>query len=227
MFFPQQDFHEGEYHDNLRHGPGRYQWKNGRRYVGMYQNDLRHGHGVFTYPNGERYEGNFEKGQRSGFGRFDFVETKSNGSGVTMGRYEGGWKAGKYHGNGRIAWGSTGHVYEGEFVEGCMHGSGVKTDKTGAVLQEGCWVNGRFQEQESISSPTIIQDANELVGAASKSGDHDCDAEEAKESAPVPPAEMTTTELSDHEILPERSDNDSNHDDDDVNKISVEAVALD
>jgi len=228
MFFPQQDYHEGEYHDNLRHGPGKYQWKNGRQYIGMYQHDFRHGHGVFTYPNGERYEGNFEKGQRGGMGSFDFLETKANGSGITMGQYKGEWKAGKYHGKGRIIWGSTGHSYEGEFVQGCMHGYGVKKDETGTVLQQGYWVRGVFTggEEDTTREPDADNNNAPVVrivdgDSLSKLDQPDSDSEREPESTAVP-----QKETSDNDVLPPEI-SDAMKNDAEVNRIGLEAVTLD
>jgi len=113
MFAPQGDFHEGEYHNNVRHGPGQYRWKDGRMFEGLYVNDQRHGKGVFTYPNGDRYEGMFEDGDRSGFGRFEF----------STGIYEGYWKSGRYHGKGKLerSGGDTlkGYFECGAFVREC------------------------------------------------------------------------------------------------------------
>ncbi|WP_317205443.1 hypothetical protein, partial [Janthinobacterium sp.] len=188
---PQQDFHEGEYKNNLRHGQGRYQWSDGRQYMGNYEDDSRHGYGVFLYPNGERYKGYvnvicmlvasatklqrssncrfFEKGQRSGQGRFDFIEDKIEGNGKTMGYYEGAWKAGKYHGEGRVVWGSTGCSYEGEWLNGMMHGYGVKRDdRSGKILQEGFWARGKFHEAAAVDDAVIEDRCNELGDATAR-----------------------------------------------------------
>lgn len=43
LFVEQGDFHEGEYKDNVRHGPGKYKWRDGRVFVGHYFNDTRNG----------------------------------------------------------------------------------------------------------------------------------------------------------------------------------------
>ena len=156
LFFPQGDFHEGEYKGNLRHGPGRYQWKDGRSFVGHYVDDLRDGKGVFEYPSGEKYEGMFAKGQRSGFGRFDFDSGK--------GYYTGEWVAGKYHGSGRLVW-NDGMIYDGEFKAGVFHGNGVKRDKSGEVLQAGVWESGVFlgprDEEDTEQNSEVPTDQDE------------------------------------------------------------------
>lgn len=162
LFFPQGDFHEGDYHKNLRHGPGRYQWKDGRSYVGHYLNDLRHGEGTFTYANGDVYQGTFVQGQRCGFGRFTFGGDGNSSTG--KGFYEGRWAGGKYDGKGKLVWSppkgkGDGFVYEGEFANGVFHGQGVKrktigSDEAKSIVQEGKWVNGRFcPTPDSSESP--------------------------------------------------------------------------
>lgn len=94
-----------------------------------------------------------EKGVRSGIGRFDFIEDKIEGNGKTMGYYEGEWKAGSYHGEGRIVWGSTGCSYQGDWSNGVMHGYGVKQDdRTGQIIQKGNWVHGEFQEAAALNA---------------------------------------------------------------------------
>lgn len=111
----------------------------------------------------------FEKGQRSGHGRFDFIEDKIEGNGKTMGYYEGAWKAGKYHGEGRVVWGSTGCSYEGEWLNGMMHGYGVKRDdRSGKILQEGFWARGKFHEAAAVDDVVIEDRCNELGDATAR-----------------------------------------------------------
>mmetsp|Transcript_6226 Transcript_6226/g.18404 ORF Transcript_6226/g.18404 Transcript_6226/m.18404 type:complete len:1142 (+) Transcript_6226:157-3582(+) len=140
MFVQMGDFHEGQYLQNLRHGPGKYIWKDGRRFVGEYCNDERHGNGKFWYPNGDVYEGMFEHGQRSGQGVFIF------GPGCS---YRGSWANGSYNGSGILQWTqtvktsvsasmtrmkqadrttvrTTKHKYVGEFRNGIFHGNGAE-----------------------------------------------------------------------------------------------------
>lgn len=118
LFFPQGDFFDGEFKNNVRNGRGRYQWKNGRVFVGEYRDDLRHGYGVFAYPNGEKYEGEFVEGKRCGKGRFRFNATENHPKGV----YEGAWKDGLYHGWGRLFY-EDDVCYEGNFCEGIFDDS--------------------------------------------------------------------------------------------------------
>lgn len=68
-----------------------------------------------------------------------------------MGHYEGEWKAGCYHGKGRITWGSTGSSYDGDWAYGKMQGRGVMRDAKDTVVSDGVWVHGQFRDRE----PTI------------------------------------------------------------------------
>jgi hypothetical protein len=176
LFFPQGDWHEGEYADNQRHGPGRYHWSDGRVYDGNYEHDLREGHGIFTFRSKDVYVGAFSKGKRSGVGRLEFAKG--------LGEYEGEWREGKYHGKGKLCQRSYPNesegesqselsvmTYEGEFACGMFHGFGKKTvSSTGSVV-EGRWREGRFcgagEQQESeieieqVSVATVLQPAEE------------------------------------------------------------------
>jgi hypothetical protein len=146
------DFHEGDYVQNLRHGPGKYLWKDGRAFMGNYHNDERQGQGVFSYPNGDIYEGNFADGQRSGYGTFKF----HNGDF----QYKGEWKEGVYEGKGLLDWKVNAgeqitHLYVGEFAGGVFHGQG-KESVDGQVEREGIWNQGKFVKStkpENIPDP--------------------------------------------------------------------------
>jgi hypothetical protein len=152
------DFHEGDYVQNLRHGPGKYLWKDGRAFTGNYHKDERQGQGVFTYPNGDVYRGNFADGQRSGYGTFAF----HNGAC----QYKGEWKEGVYDGKGLLEWKANDdggeqitHLYVGEFAGGVLHGQG-KESVDGQVEREGIWNQGKFVHQ-SMTSEKVANGAKE------------------------------------------------------------------
>jgi MORN repeat len=68
----------------------------------------------------------------------------------SMGRYQGEWHNGKYHGQGCIVWNSIGQSYTGEFVAGQLHGQGVLKrigGRTDEILLEGQWIHGMYQQQ--------------------------------------------------------------------------------
>ena len=163
VFLKIGDVHEGEYVQNLRHGPGKYLWKDGRAFMGNYQHDERQGTGVFSYPNGDSYQGNFSEGQRSGYGTFTF----RNGAW----QYKGEWKEGVYEGKkGRLEWKVNHHhhndggdddeqiimthVYIGDFAGGVFHGQG-KESVEGRVEREGIWNQGKFIVNKTTTPETI------------------------------------------------------------------------
>jgi len=172
LFFPQGDWHEGEYVENMRQGPGKYHWKDGRLYEGNYENDYRHGHGIFSYPTNEQYVGNFVKGQRSGHGRFEFADG--------AGYYEGEWKAGKYHGKGKlhvrkpiteslVSTDPTKNflVFEGDFVAGVLHGYGTKTDLSTGDVDSGDWFQGQLRSAPDQESSAGLYESGEVSNASS------------------------------------------------------------
>ena len=175
LFLPQHDWHEGIYHMNLRHGPGRYCWADRRTFVGSYKNDKRHGRGIFLYPSGDRFEGFFADGARSGHGQFTFED----GNGL----YIGEWAQGKYHGKGKLVLGARTDdplSYEGDFELGVFHGYGVQRDAFGHVLQAGTWINGKLKSEKEDEADDDNNAVLNLEHALAKSfpevqGDPDTD----------------------------------------------------
>ena len=66
--------------NNKRHGYGIMVWSHDKsdkvRYEGYYQNDVRHGHGVMEYRDGSRYVGEWANNQRNGEGVMEDREGK-------------------------------------------------------------------------------------------------------------------------------------------------------
>jgi hypothetical protein len=153
------DYHEGEYRQNLRQGPGKYFWNDGRQFTGNYEQDERTGEGKFVYPNGDLYVGNFEKGSRSGFGEFTFSNKTC--------QYRGEWVKSTYHGYGRLQWDGEGgpHVYEGEFAEGLFHGQGVETVDD-IVTRQGWWEKGSYRGEMHPEAITKLNGREEEISLA-------------------------------------------------------------
>ncbi len=57
MMFVNGDIYEGNWQAGLKHGRGKYQWKNGVVFQGNFWLDKREGEGVLFYPNNKRVEG--------------------------------------------------------------------------------------------------------------------------------------------------------------------------
>jgi hypothetical protein len=102
----------------------------GDHYAGDVADDLKHGFGIMRFADGRMYE--------------DMVDGKmtyEDGS-----TYEGKWKNGLRHGNGRCIFVDN-SVYEGQFMDGelCGHGRMV-------VCPDGGWYEGAGVMEKCIVS---------------------------------------------------------------------------
>ena len=85
-----------------------------------------------------RYQGGIAEGLPHGQGKFSCV---FHGEGrVTV--YEGGWKYGKYHGQGTITY-SSGAKYVGEWKNDRPNGQGTEYNTDGSIGYQGEWCNGQ------------------------------------------------------------------------------------
>lgn len=153
------DYHDGEYKQNLRHGPGKYYWKDGRQFIGNYHMDERSGEGKFIYPDGDVYVGNFEKGCRSGFGVFTYSQRTC--------LYSGEWKNSTYNGSGKLTWKTAIgiHMYEGTFQDGNFHGYGVEF-LNDVLKRKGWWEHGSYCGRKEPNEPMdlLSEENNNLCG---------------------------------------------------------------
>ncbi|XP_057697014.1 ankyrin repeat and MYND domain-containing protein 1-like isoform X12 [Corythoichthys intestinalis] len=60
--------YEGNFVNGLKHGEGRYTWKNGEFYEGSFYKDYRHGDGMYCWPSGNKFIGKFYLNWREGYG---------------------------------------------------------------------------------------------------------------------------------------------------------------
>ena len=97
----------------------------GSRYEGEFENGVPNGQGAYTSPDGEKLVGEFKDGKIwNGQG----TETYSLGGVSTKDKYEGEFKNGKHHGQGKYT-NYYGIVYEGGFKNGMLFGHGIETSK--------------------------------------------------------------------------------------------------
>lgn len=155
---------EGEWRRSEKHGAGKEKWlASGDRYEGEYQKDVFHGKGVlFRGTSGSKYDGEFQFGKKHGHGRMEFanstVSTGKLASGSDLkailsaaggnsistspsSAYEGGWKDGRMHGEGKYTR-ADGGFYDGTWLDGLCHGFGKEMVLATGELYEGHWQKG-------------------------------------------------------------------------------------
>lgn len=91
----------GEFSDGKLHGRGKLVWPDGVIYEGEFKKGLKDGYGVQTLADGSAYQGNFSGGLEDGKGTITYTTdgSSSSYSWKAGDRYQGGWKAGKRHGD--------------------------------------------------------------------------------------------------------------------------------
>jgi hypothetical protein len=135
--------YDGEWQNGMMHGEGRYQFEDGKSYVGFFKENKHDGTGVAEYPMGSKYSGEWKKGKFHGEG---VLEAEG---GI---RYEGTWKYGKRWGRGRVVL-RSGLEYEGDWVDGKPHGRGVMKSVTTGYQYEGSFVMGSIEGSGVVSTP--------------------------------------------------------------------------
>ncbi|XP_077440587.1 ankyrin repeat and MYND domain-containing protein 1-like [Vanacampus margaritifer] len=66
--------YEGEFVNGLKHGKGRYTWKNEEFYEGSFYKDYRHGDGMYCWRTGNKFIGKFYLNWREGYGKHIFPD---------------------------------------------------------------------------------------------------------------------------------------------------------
>mmetsp|Transcript_256 Transcript_256/g.1101 ORF Transcript_256/g.1101 Transcript_256/m.1101 type:complete len:900 (-) Transcript_256:101-2800(-) len=143
--FRNGDQYQGEcIEDHIKDGQGSYTWASGGIYEGQYTKDQRHGRGRFvSVRSAEEFSGEWRGNFRNGVG-----ELRRGDGAVLKGMwvqddlqkgvcedpsgtiYEGTFRAGLRHGQGRLA-SPDGENYEGQFADDLYHGHGtVKFDNS-------------------------------------------------------------------------------------------------
>ena len=89
------------------------------------------------------YIGGFESGKRSGYGKCKWKDQERDGPGVTYctfeegTTYDGGWLAGKYHGEGHHI--DLKYEYKGKWNTGLKEGQGHAKWKDNHTWYDGGW----------------------------------------------------------------------------------------
>lgn len=109
----------------------------GTEYVGEWEGNLRHGTGSHFTAKG-MYEGEFYEDEYYGHGSYYIWSDEYEDGKLLL--YEGEWVNGKMQGSGKQLT-KEGHQYEGEFFEGKRHGNGKMVYINGDIY-EGEWEAG-------------------------------------------------------------------------------------
>jgi len=133
----------GSFKDEMKHGYGVLQFRDGLHYKGQFQNDNISGYGVATWPE-KIYEGHWKNNQKHGTGKESYADGR---------RYIGEFRNDKKEGYGEFYW-HNGSSFKGFFSNGKQHGEGEFTSQNGGS-KKGLWENGK--------RITWIEEKNKIV----------------------------------------------------------------
>ena len=154
-----EDNYEGTIKNGKREGRGVLYYANGRRYEGEFHEGKLCGKGIYWISEEEYYEGDFAEGTYNGTGVFHYAPDDRNGRIC----YEGEWKDGNRHGQGKETRrsGKQIQVFEGTWVDGKMTGKGREihlTDPYGKeydepkIIYEGMFVKGKKEGEGTLTT---------------------------------------------------------------------------
>lgn len=123
----------GQKKGGLKHGKGKYIFKDRSYYEGSWRNNMMHGKGVLYLPNGKvEYEGEWAEDEPDGWGVYYAYEAEGR---VPLWRkFEGQLRKGEMDGRGKLLF-ASGLIYEGEFKLGKIFGRGRKISEQGVVVE--------------------------------------------------------------------------------------------
>ena len=155
IFYPNDEFYEGEMTNSSYNGKGKLISENKDLYIGDFIDGEKSGEGKLIFNDDEtEYNGKFLKGNITGYGNMKWksgIEYEGNfndnffdGKGVltdkhTGDKYEGNFDKNFFHGKGKYTYGN-GDEYEGDFEYGIRKGKGIYRKKDGFTF-EGTWDN--------------------------------------------------------------------------------------
>jgi hypothetical protein len=130
--------YEGDWFDGIKQGKGIFIEVSGQKYEGTWINEKKDGKGIETYPVKDQqgrlsYNGEWKDDLKHGFG----TQIWKNGE-----KYEGQWTSG-YRTKGIMIF-TDGSKYDGELLNAKRHGYGTQSDKKGAILYLGKWMDDVF-----------------------------------------------------------------------------------
>eukprot|EP01147_Barroeca_monosierra_P001902 gene1902-4996_t len=144
--FRNGDVYEGDFDNGLLHGKGKFIWTDGLVYQGNFIDNIINGKGKYTWPDGSEYSGTLVKGLRDGLGTLKLP------TGVV---YSGEWRQSLRHGKGKLD--HPNHLsYEGDWFEDLPTGFGRMTYPSGNYYV-GEWKNGTKEGQGKMVWTSINQ----------------------------------------------------------------------
>jgi len=140
-------YYEGETQNNLRHGKGKFKYKDGRIYDGQWKNDQKEGFGKDLDKNGLLYKGEFKENKRHGKGKKEYKDGSI---------YDGQWKLSQKHGNGKLTY-KDGTIYEGKWLED-------KKNDEFTITKPGVGIyKGKYKNDEVVGNWILIKLDNTKV----------------------------------------------------------------
>jgi hypothetical protein len=159
------DCYTGAFADSLRNGEGTYTWSNGDQYEGHWIDDKMDSAGVYTFYNGNKLEGDFADNSfvsgtyttetNSGTFVFTISDGEINHLKLTLPAgdvYDGDFSDGSITGTGTFTF-SNGDKYTGAFADGMRSGSGTYTWADGSSYQ-GMWASDLMSGEGTYYYPS-------------------------------------------------------------------------
>ena len=154
-----KDQYEGEFVNDKYEGKGKYNYEDGKYYIGEWKNGLRNGRGILYYKNGNiLYEGDFVNDKFEGNGKYIWEDGSyyiglwknglCNGKGTEYNKngeivYEGDFINDKFEGIGHFIY-EDGKYYIGQWNNNLPNGKGTLYYPNGKIEKEGNFINNVF-----------------------------------------------------------------------------------
>ena len=128
--------YEGDYKEGKKEGKGLFFLGTGDVYSGCFSQDCFHGNGTLKKENGDIITGEWQRGRSEG--KVEITYTSAGES------FVGDMVAGEFYGKGKFQYSKKkgGGYYDGNWVKGKKHGSGVR------IYADGSKFVGNFFENE-------------------------------------------------------------------------------
>ena len=185
MQFIYNEAYKGEWHSDLMHGYGLYQFADGSKSFTQWSNGRKHGLGVIVLHNEDTYVGWFSNNLKEGYGAYISV------SGAA---YHGSWKNDLKNGKGKTFFRES-CLLKGEFLDGRCHGMCTKRNQKKNCIIVSYFVEGKpygdgIKWSQNLTSANRLRDGKTAQAIS---------AEEARRSSeeiglPVPSSDFVRNE---------------------------------